>query len=105
MNGVRTTFMRRGYLLTALSALLLLAASAGTASAQGTISGLSVSLDSPTVNEGGTATATAKFTLTAGDDTTDVGTGAAQIPVNFGFNVTGEPVADFPCGDQCRRRT
>ena len=35
MNGVRSTFMRRGYLLTALSALLLLAASAGTASAQG----------------------------------------------------------------------
>ena len=34
MNGVRTTFMRRGYLLTALSALLLLAASTGTASAQ-----------------------------------------------------------------------
>ena len=35
MNGVRTTFMRRGYLLTALSALLLLAASVGTAAAQG----------------------------------------------------------------------
>ena len=34
MNGVRTTFMRRGYMLTALSALLLLAASSGTASAQ-----------------------------------------------------------------------
>ena len=34
MNGVRSTFMRRGYLLTALSALLLLAASAGTAWAQ-----------------------------------------------------------------------
>ena len=34
MNGVRSTFMRRGYLLTALSALLLLAASSGTASAQ-----------------------------------------------------------------------
>ena len=34
MNGVRSTFMRRGYLLTALSALLLLAASVGTASAQ-----------------------------------------------------------------------
>ena len=34
MNGVRSTFMRRGYLLTALSALLLLAASSGTAWAQ-----------------------------------------------------------------------
>ena len=34
MNGARTTFMRRGYLLTALAAVVLLAASAGTASAQ-----------------------------------------------------------------------
>ena len=34
MNGVRSTLMRRGYLLTALSALLLLAASSGTAWAQ-----------------------------------------------------------------------
>ena len=34
MNGVRSTFMRRGYLLTALAALLLLAASSGTAEAQ-----------------------------------------------------------------------
>ena len=34
MNGVRSTFMRRGYLLTALAALLLLAASVGTAEAQ-----------------------------------------------------------------------
>ena len=34
MNGARTTFMRRGYLLTALAAVVLLAASSGTASAQ-----------------------------------------------------------------------
>ena len=34
MNGARTTFMRRGYLLTALAAAVLLAASSGTASAQ-----------------------------------------------------------------------
>ena len=34
MNGVRSTFMRKGYLITALAALLLLAASSGTASAQ-----------------------------------------------------------------------
>ena len=46
MNGARTTFMRRGYLLTALSALLLLAASAGTASAQG-VDGGSVQLTVP----------------------------------------------------------
>ena len=52
MNGARTTFMRRGYLLTALSALLLLAASAGTASAQVTVTG------PMSVAEGGTATYT-----------------------------------------------
>ena len=34
MNGARTTFMRRGYLLTALAAAVLLAASPGIASAQ-----------------------------------------------------------------------
>ena len=34
MNGARTTFMRRGYLLTALAAAVLLAASPGVASAQ-----------------------------------------------------------------------
>ena len=34
MNGARTTFMRRGYLLTALAAAVLLAASSGTALAQ-----------------------------------------------------------------------
>ena len=34
MNGVRTTFLRRGYLLTALAAAVLLAASPGIASAQ-----------------------------------------------------------------------
>ena len=37
MNGVRSTYMRRGYLLTALAAVVLLAASPGTASAQFTI--------------------------------------------------------------------
>ena len=34
MNGVRSTYMRKGYLLTALAAAVLLAASSGTASAQ-----------------------------------------------------------------------
>ena len=34
MNGVRFTFMRKGYLLTALTAAVLLAASSGTAQAQ-----------------------------------------------------------------------
>ena len=34
MNGVRSIFMRKGYLLTALAAAVLLAASSGTAYAQ-----------------------------------------------------------------------
>ena len=34
MNGARTTFMRKGYWLTALAAAVLLAASPGTALAQ-----------------------------------------------------------------------
>ena len=34
MNGVRSTYMRKGYLLTALAAAVLLAASSGTALAQ-----------------------------------------------------------------------
>ena len=34
MNGARTTYMRKGYLLTALTAAVLLAASSGTAWAQ-----------------------------------------------------------------------
>ena len=34
MNGARSTFMRKGYWLTALAALVLLAASSGTALAQ-----------------------------------------------------------------------
>ena len=34
MNGARSTFMRKGYWLTALAAIVLLAASPGTAQAQ-----------------------------------------------------------------------
>ena len=37
MNGSRSTYMRKGYLLTALAAAVLLAASSGTAYAQRTI--------------------------------------------------------------------
>ena len=57
MNGARTTYMRRGYLLTALAAAALLAVSPGTAEAQNT----GVTITGPsnnTVNEGGTATYT-----------------------------------------------
>ncbi len=85
MNGARTTFMRRGYLLTALAAAVLLAASPGTAWAQ-TATIDSVSLSPTTVNEGGEATASVTFTLTAG------AADAAAVPnlsVGFAFDVTG----------------
>ena len=52
MNGVRSIFRRKGYLLTALSAAVLLAASSGTALAQVTITGPAMN----TVNEGDTVT-------------------------------------------------
>ena len=54
MNGVRCIFRRKGYLLTALAAAVLLAASSGTALAQVTITGPAMN----TVNEGDTATYT-----------------------------------------------
>ena len=74
MNGARTTFMRRGYLLTALSALLLLAASVGTASAQtdpvdnsAGLEELSVTLQAPrSVTEGNDATITVRGTADVG---------------------------------------
>ena len=53
MNGARSTFMRKGYWLTALAAIVLLAASPGTALAQ-------ISIKAPaTVDEGSPATVTA----------------------------------------------
>ena len=57
MNGVRSIFRRKGYLLTALSAAVLLAASSGTAWAQGkaTLTGDGIEVDVRdvfTMNEG-----------------------------------------------------
>ena len=52
MNGVRSIFRRKGYLLTALSAAVLLAASSGTALAQVTVTGTAMNK----VAEGGTVT-------------------------------------------------
>ena len=48
MNGARSTFMRKGYWLTALAAIVLLAASPGRRRAQVTITGPTAG----TVNEG-----------------------------------------------------
>ena len=88
MNGLRTTYMRKGYLLTALAAAVLLAASSGTAWAQD-VEIESLTLASPTVNEGGEATATLKFKVTVADDGTAVSNGAATV--GFGFSVAGTP--------------
>ena len=85
MNGVRSTFMRRGYLLTALSALLLLAASAGTASAQVTVA------VPKTVTEGGTITVTVNVAGYVHPDTTG---GAIAI--------TAEPTTRTPTAAEAR---
>ena len=67
MNGVRSTFMRRGYLLTALAALLLLAASSGTAEAQ-----------------------SVRFTTTSGNLSEGASTGpATPAPLEISIEISG----------------
>ena len=92
MNGARSTFMRKGYWLTALAAIVLLAASPGTALAQSPDPSVkidSVTLSPTTVPEGGEATATVKFTVTAGTgatgDDADNGDEVADVGVTVGF--------------------
>ena len=102
MNGARSTFMRKGYWLTALAAAVLLAASPGPASAQITIS-------APDVVEGeratitvtgkasiptGTAATTVTVTVTAASDTTNNGT-ENDVSQNLGTEVT----LGFPAND------
>ena len=93
MNGVRSIFMRKGYLLTALAAAVLLAASSGTAWAQ-TVTIDSVSLSPTTVDEGGEATATVKFTVTAGaaDDVVAV----PNVTVGFAFDLGSPALTSSP---------
>ena len=86
MNGSKSTFMRTGYWLTALAALVLLAASPGTAQAQ-TVRIDSVTVSPSTVGEGEEATATVRFTLTAGD--TAVTDDNEEVTVGFTWSVTG----------------
>ena len=60
MNGSRSTYMRKGYLLTALAAAVLLAASSGTAWAQ-QLEDVTVTLSAPrSVGEGGDAVITVR---------------------------------------------
>ena len=114
MNGVRSTFMRKGYLLTALAALLLLAASSGTASAQLPTGTASIALDrtSTSLTEGdagpanpagiikvtrtglagGLGTATEAVTLQVGAPMPATDGGALAIALQgFGGTVTYSP--------------
>ena len=60
MNGVRSIYRRKGYLLTALAAAVLLAASSGTAYAQ-QLEDVVITLEAPrSVAEGGDATITVR---------------------------------------------
>ena len=61
MNGVRSIFRRKGYLLTALAAAVLLAASSGTAYAQEQLEDIVITLEAPrSMPEGGDATVTVR---------------------------------------------
>ena len=101
MNGARTTFMRRGYLLTALSALLLLAASAGTASAQST----GITITGPaqnTVGEGGTATYTVTVRGYVGPADSSTTPPTATNPGSFDVTLnapTGEAAGTATAGE------
>ena len=90
MNGARSTFMRKGYWLTALAAALLLAASSGTALAQ-TVRIDSVTVSPSTVDEGEEATATVRFTLTAGANAPVLD---ADEEVTVGFRWSVEDLGD-----------
>ena len=60
MNGVRSIFRRKGYLLTALAAAVLLAASSGTAYAQ-QLANVVITIEAPrSMPEGGDATITVR---------------------------------------------
>ena len=87
MNGARSTFMRKGYWLTALAAAVLLAASPGTAQAQLTATadfgegGVKVEVPK-TVTEGNSATITisASAAVATGTDAATTVTVRVQLP-------------------------
>ena len=102
MNGVRSTYMRKGYLLTALAAAVLLAASSGTALAQ------SVGFvgTSATVGEGASPAAHTADPITVEIDVSGLtlsGRGANRTTA-FG-TLTIEHDADLPYPGQDERTT
>ena len=85
MNGARSTYMRKGYLLTALAAAVLLAASSGTAYAQ--LTGTAVTLEvPPRVTEGNDIIVTVRGTAMV-DATTPT---ATRVEVVVAFDGSGE---------------
>ena len=93
MNGSRSTFMRKGYLLTALAAAVLLAASSGTAWAQTTVTadedygegGIRVDLQDK-IAEGDSADVTVSIrgAVPAGADEILVTVTLEVVPTRFG---------------------
>ena len=101
MNGARTTFMRTGYWLTALGAIVLLAASAGTASAQ-----ITAKVDPVAEGDSARITFTAKATIEpgaeAGSITVTVGHAESADGTHEAADVVGNPgTAElrFPAGE------
>ena len=113
MNGARTIFRRKGYLLTALAAAVLLAASSGTAWAQVTAvtaygeDGVRVSAP-VTVNEGNTATISVSVrgqvaAAASAETEIEVTITAAGTPVNIpggarGSSAESDDFEFFPSG-------
>ena len=89
MNGARSTYMRKGYLLTALAAAVLLAASSGTAYAQlSQLSETAVTLEvPPRATEGNDIIVTVRGTARVAMETAT----ATRVAVVVAFDASSEP--------------
>ena len=103
MNGVRTIFKRKGYLLTALSAAVLLAASSGTAYAQITAKVAETATDGDSVTITFTAKVAIEATDLAGSITVTVSTpldgAGASNELNDVVGNPGTALITFPAGE------
>ncbi len=114
MNGARSTFMRKGYLLTALAAAVLLAASPGIASAQS----VSFTTSSGSLPEGATGAPATPAPLhiyvdISGivddpatmdvDESTTSDDAAGEITLVHNLDTSGLSVGDDPTADNARR--
>ena len=94
MNGARTIFRRKGYMLTALAAAVLLAASSGTAWAQVTLDKVTISASPARVAEGGTLTVTVTGTATVPAKVDDTGGAANDTPDEIEAGTADDRAAD-----------